>query len=296
MLLKKCMLLFVLPFFIQVDAQQNKLALFDNLIGKTWVAEGSWGDGSKFKQEIEFQYDLGETLVLTKAKGFTNAEQTSYGPRNHGVRKFDAASNSIKFWEFDVFGGITQGTVKAEGKDIVYTYTYGETVVTDYWEYVDPNTYNFIVGSYENGTWKQQYLQTTFTSQKVEGFNYNFDHQALVVTHLMDTGDFYKEVFGFEEIPHPANKPGYRWFKMYGNSQLHLIKKDVAAFTKDKSMHLCLAVGNLEKFIERLISLEIDFYDWPGNLGSLTNRADGVKQIYIQDPDGYWIEINDAKH
>ena len=23
-------------------------------------------------------------------------------------------------------------------------------------------------------------------------------------------------------------------------------------------------------------------------------RFDGVKQIFIQDPDGYWIEINDA--
>jgi catechol 2,3-dioxygenase-like lactoylglutathione lyase family enzyme len=25
-------------------------------------------------------------------------------------------------------------------------------------------------------------------------------------------------------------------------------------------------------------------------------RPDGVRQIYFQDPDGYWIEINDAKH
>jgi lactoylglutathione lyase len=23
-------------------------------------------------------------------------------------------------------------------------------------------------------------------------------------------------------------------------------------------------------------------------------RSDGVKQIFVQDPDGYWIEINDA--
>jgi catechol-2,3-dioxygenase len=25
-------------------------------------------------------------------------------------------------------------------------------------------------------------------------------------------------------------------------------------------------------------------------------RPDGVKQIYFQDPEGYWIEINDDKH
>ena len=24
-------------------------------------------------------------------------------------------------------------------------------------------------------------------------------------------------------------------------------------------------------------------------------RADGVRQIYLQDPDGFWVEVNDAK-
>jgi lactoylglutathione lyase len=28
---------------------------------------------------------------------------------------------------------------------------------------------------------------------------------------------------------------------------------------------------------------------------TITTRVDGVKQIYFKDPDGYWIEINDAK-
>ena len=26
----------------------------------------------------------------------------------------------------------------------------------------------------------------------------------------------------------------------------------------------------------------------------ITIRADGIRQIYFQDPDGHWIEINDA--
>ncbi|MEO9511558.1 MAG: VOC family protein [Flavobacteriaceae bacterium] len=294
--MKKYLLLLVLPLFAHVNAQQDHLALFKNLVGKKWIAEGAWGDGTKFKQEIEFEYRLNGTLVFANSKGFTNKEQTAYGPRNHGIRKFDADTNTIKFWEFDVFGGVTEGTVQSNGKNIIYTYAYGESVLTDYWEYVDDNTYNFTVGAYENGIWQQKHLSTQFSAPKINSPAYHFDHQALVVTHLMETGDFYKNVFGFEEISHPDKKPGYRWFKMFGNSQLHLIKKDIAEFHKNKSMHLCLAVGDLEKFIERLISLEIEFYDWPGNKGSITNRADGVKQIYLQDPDGYWIEVNDAKH
>lgn len=294
--MKKYLVVFAMGLIFQSHGQQNKLSLFDNLIGKTWKAEGKWGDGSKFKQEIEFKYSLDSTLIVTEALGFTNKEQTVYGPRNHGIRKFDEQSNTIKFWEFDVFGGVTEGTVKSKGRDIIYTYAYGESTVTDYWQYVDAHTYDFIVGDFENGQWKQKYLSTQFTTAKRNGVSFDFDHQSLVVTNLMKTGDFYKDVFGFEEIPHPERKPGFRWFNIYGNSQLHLIKKDVIEFKKDKSIHLCLAVQNLEGFIERLILKDIDFYDWPGNKGSVTDRADGVKQIYIQDPEGYWIEINTAKH
>lgn len=286
----------ILGIIAQSTAQKKQLAIFDPLMGKTWKAEGAWGDGSKFKQEIEFSYSLDSTLIIAESKGFTNMEQTIFGPRNHGIRKFDPQSKSIKFWEFDVFGGVTEGTVQGIENDILYTYDYGGTIVTDYWEYVDTNTYNFTVGSYENGMWKQKYLSTSFTSVEKPSIAFNFDHQSLVVTNLMETGDFYRDVFDFQEIPHPENKPGFRWFTMYGNSQLHLIKKGVIEFKKDKSIHLCLAIQDLEGFIQRLISKNIDFYDWPGNKGSVTNRADGVKQIYIQDPEGYWIEINNAKH
>lgn len=294
--MKKYLVVFAMGLIFQSYGQQNKLSLFDNLIGKTWKAEGKWGDGSKFKQEIEFKYSLDSTLVLTDASGFTNEERTVYGHRNHGIRKYDEQSDTIKFWEFDVFGGVTEGTVTSKGKDIIYTYAYNESTVTDYWQYVDAHTYNFTIGDFENGQWKQKYLSTQFTTAKQNGVSFNFDHQSLVVTNLMKTGDFYKDVFGFEEIPHPERKPGFRWFNIYGNSQLHLIKKDIIEFKKDKSIHLCLAVQNLEGFVERLISKDIDFYDWPGNKGSVTDRADGVKQIYIQDPEGYWIEINTAKH
>lgn len=294
--MKKYLVILLLVFVFQTWGQQNELAIFEPLIKKTWKAEGAWGDGSKFKQEIEFNYSLDSTLIIAESKGFTNREQTVFGPRNHGIRKFDTQSKSIKFWEFDVFGGVTEGTVQGVGKDILYVYDYGGTMLTEYWEYIDAHTYNLIVGSYENGQWKQKYLNTTFTSEVKPGIAFNFDHQSLVVTNLMETGDFYRDVFDFKEIPHPEKKPGFRWFTMYGNSQLHLIKKDVIEFKKDKSIHLCLAIKDLEGFIERLISKNIDFYDWPGNEGSVTNRADGVKQIYIQDPEGYWIEINTAKH
>ncbi len=150
-------------FFTQTSfGQKNELSIFNNLIGKKWEAEGNWGDGSKFKQEITFSYDLNNTIVIVQSNGYTNQEQTQYGARNHGIRKFDTKTNTLKFWEFDVFGGLTEGEIKIDGKNIIYQYQYGKSVVTDMWEYVDDNTYNFKVGNYNNGIWKQVYLSTQF--------------------------------------------------------------------------------------------------------------------------------------
>jgi lactoylglutathione lyase len=40
---------------------------------------------------------------------------------------------------------------------------------------------------------------------------------------------------------------------------------------------------------------KIEYENWAGQKMTVTTRVDGVKQIYFKDPDGYWIEINDAR-
>jgi lactoylglutathione lyase len=52
-------------------------------------------------------------------------------------------------------------------------------------------------------------------------------------------------------------------------------------------------VPSVPDFVERLKQSNIAWEDWPGGKGTITTRPDGVKQIYFQDPDGYWIEVND---
>lgn len=164
--LKDNCLLFVLLFVLgyQISYAQEPLTIFENLIDKTWKAEGKWGDGSLFKQESTFSYGLDSTLIIVKSKGFTNQEQTEYGDRNHGIRKWNSGKSILEFWEFDVFGGVTWGKIFVEDRNLRYEYVYGETLVSDYWEYVDDNTYNFKVGNYIDGEWKQVYLETQFKS------------------------------------------------------------------------------------------------------------------------------------
>lgn len=160
--MKNIALLLILLIPIMAFGQNSRLSIFDNLVAKTWKAEGNWGDGSKFKQEIKINYSLDSTIIIAHSIGFIDKEQTKLGLRNHGIRQFDKKSNSIKFWEFDVWGGLTEGIVISEGKNIIYQYNYGGSSVTDMWEYVNDSTYNFKVGDYKDGVWKQLYLSTQF--------------------------------------------------------------------------------------------------------------------------------------
>lgn len=164
--MKRIVLLALLMTSILIYGQESRLSIFDNLIGKTWKASGNWESGNVFKQEITMNYALDRTIIIVNSIGFTDTEQTKLGARNHGIRQFDEPSNKIRFWEFDVFGGLTEGIVFSEGKNIIYQYNYGGSMITDMWEYVNDHTYNFKVGNYIDGAWKQIYLNTQFKASK----------------------------------------------------------------------------------------------------------------------------------
>lgn len=129
-----------------------------------------------------------------------------------------------------------------------------------------------------------------------QNFDFNYDHYSFIVKDLEKTGDFYANVLKLKEIPHPSATSGFRWFIIHKNAQLHLIGKDSVPMKHSKSVHLCLATQRLDEFIIHLKEHNIPFWDWPGKENTVTNRADGVKQIYIKDPENNWIEINTAVH
>lgn len=76
--------------------------------------------------------------------------------------------------------------------------------------------------------------------------------------------------------------------------ELHLIPRPEAEIKTHKAIHFAMALDDIDRFILHLKSLEINFYDWPGTADQYNIRKDGIKQLYFQDPNGYWIEVNDA--
>ena len=77
--------------------------------------------------------------------------------------------------------------------------------------------------------------------------------------------------------------------------QMHIIQGAAEAKTYYKNQHSCFSVPSVEAFTKMLTKKNILFEDRDSKQNAITTRVDGVKQIWLQDPDGYWVEINDAK-
>lgn len=122
-----------------------------------------------------------------------------------------------------------------------------------------------------------------------------FSHTTIFVTDLQKSSDFYEKIIQLKKIPEPFHDNRHTWFKIADHSQLHVVSGAKAATDHDINIHLAFSVPDLEKFMDHLKKENIKFGDWTGN-GKTQSRPDGVKQIYLQDPDGYWIEINDDKY
>lgn len=129
-----------------------------------------------------------------------------------------------------------------------------------------------------------------------QDFGARFEHQALVVSDLDSSAQFYRRVLGLREITNETGKPTRRWFSLGGSLQLHLLQDEMEGVALNKSIHTALAISDFDGFIANLRSRGITFYDWPGNVDRITTRPDGIRQVYIRDPDGYWIEINSARN
>ncbi len=118
------------------------------------------------------------------------------------------------------------------------------------------------------------------------------NHISLSVTDANHSSVFYKQVLGLEEITNRTEAPGIHWFDLGSGEELHLIPGRSNDVKVNKSIHLAFSTPDLEKFTKKLDSQRIPWGDWPGTSGKIGTRADGVKQVYFQDPDGYWIEMN----
>ena len=139
-------------------------------------------------------------------------------------------------------------------------------------------------------------LAVSFPSQKL--FSQQkamLNHIAVYVVDLKVSTAFYKDIIGLDTIPEPFHDNHHTWFSVGVKSHLHVISGATTKTAHDKNAHLCFSVASVPEFVKVLEKNKVEYENWAGEKMTITTRVDGVKQIYFKDPDGYWIEINDAK-
>lgn len=129
-------------------------------------------------------------------------------------------------------------------------------------------------------------------AQESTPLNFTFNHLALSVKDVDRSADFYMKVLQLQEITNRSKYEGVRWFSIGEGKELHLISMIKTGVTINKAVHLALTTANFDAFVAVLEKLKIPYSDWPGAPDKVHIRADGMKQVFFQDPDGYWIEIN----
>lgn len=123
----------------------------------------------------------------------------------------------------------------------------------------------------------------------------SLNHIAVYVSDLKISTDFYRQMIGLDTMPEPFHDGRHTWFSVGPKIMLHLIQGASGKTKHDKNSHLCFTVSSVGDFIRNLDKHHIKFESWEGKKQTYTVRVDGVKQIYFTDPDGYWIEVNDAR-
>jgi lactoylglutathione lyase len=106
---------------------------------------------------------------------------------------------------------------------------------------------------------------------------------------------FYRSVMGLDTIPEPFHDGKHAWFRIAPGVAMHIIQGAKEKKEYYKNQHTCFSVASVDAFTEILKKNNIGWEDRDGAKMAITSRVDGVKQLWMQDPDGYWIEINDAR-
>ncbi|SEA78495.1 lactoylglutathione lyase [Pedobacter hartonius] len=131
------------------------------------------------------------------------------------------------------------------------------------------------------------------TASKTESATLN--HIAVYVSDLEKSSYFYEKLLNLQKIEEPFKDGRHVWFSLGAAGQMHLIQGAKTNIPHDKNEHLCFSVSSITDFMAKLDEQKISYINWEGTAKAPTIRVDGVKQIYFQDPDGHWLEVNDQR-
>ena len=120
----------------------------------------------------------------------------------------------------------------------------------------------------------------------------SYNHVGLAVKDLKISVAFYREIIGLSPLDVPDNLLAVRrWFKIAQGQELHLLlgRENPVANNDRNGTHFSLSIptdsaDGIEAYLKEK---NVPYHR--------QKRFDGAFQIYITDPDGYVIELNEPK-
>jgi lactoylglutathione lyase len=123
---------------------------------------------------------------------------------------------------------------------------------------------------------------------------YRLDHIALLVRDLDESVAFLTGSLGLVEIPNPMGGTAIRWIEIGDGRRFHVQAGDISRIHVEKQTHFALSAGaEFDNTLARFHASGIPYADMAGTRGSINTRPDGMRATFLQDPNGYWFEIND---
>jgi lactoylglutathione lyase len=123
----------------------------------------------------------------------------------------------------------------------------------------------------------------------------HFNHITVYVTDLARGASFYKKVLMLDTIPEPFHDHRHAWFRIAEHSQLHVVSGAKEDISHDVNIHMAFTVPSLPDFMKHLDELGVKYGNFAGEEKKIAVRPDQIEQIYLQDPDGYWIEVDNDR-
>ncbi|MDB5538339.1 MAG: hypothetical protein JWQ89_66, partial [Devosia sp.] len=95
--------------------------------------------------------------------------------------------------------------------------------------------------------------------------------------------------------PDPMGGGHIRWFEFGNNQRFHIQAGDISRIHVEKRTHFALSAPDFEAVLTHLRARGVPFSDMKGTLDTVNIRPDGMRAVFVQDPNGYWFEINDFR-
>ena len=117
----------------------------------------------------------------------------------------------------------------------------------------------------------------------------DLNHVAVLVRDLDASIRFYRDVLGLEHKRRPDFDFDGAWFQLGPVRELHLIAgRDSEVVSHHRGAHFAFEIPNMAAAEAELREKGVEIARGP------QTRPDGAVQIFLLDPDGYWVELCDV--